>query len=91
MYLRQLALVVISSALLGVAAPCVKSQEAVAQEPARLVESVDIQGNRRIRDEDILYYTKTRPGQSFSRKQAERDLQSILALGFFIQKRRACS
>jgi outer membrane protein insertion porin family len=54
-----------------------------AQDTQRLVESVDIQGNRRLRDEDILYYVQTRAGDPFSQQQVERDLQAILALGFF--------
>lgn len=70
-------------------------QSARAQEPTaapptqtptaqtRLVESVDVSGNRRLRDEDILYYVQTRAGESFSAQQVERDLQAILALGFF--------
>ena len=33
-----------------------------AQQNQRLVESVDITGNRRLRKDDILYYIQTRPG-----------------------------
>ncbi|HEX8921920.1 MAG TPA: POTRA domain-containing protein, partial [Pyrinomonadaceae bacterium] len=55
-----------------------------AQQPQqRLVENVDIQGNRRLRDEDILYYVQTRSGDTFNAAQVERDFQAILALGFF--------
>jgi outer membrane protein insertion porin family len=49
----------------------------------RLVESVDIQGNRRLRKEDILYYVQTRPGDVYNPQQVQRDLQAILAYGFF--------
>ena len=49
----------------------------------RLVESVDITGNRRLRKDDVLYYVQTRPGDPFSEAQVQRDLQAILALGFF--------
>jgi outer membrane protein insertion porin family len=49
----------------------------------RLVESVDIQGNRRLRDDDLLYYIQTRPGDVFSADQIQRDLQALLALNFF--------
>ncbi len=49
----------------------------------RLVESVDIQGNRRLRDEDLLYYIKTRPGDVFNPQQLERDLKELLSLNFF--------
>ena len=32
----------------------------------RLVESVDITGNRRLRKDDILYYVQTRPGDPYN-------------------------
>jgi outer membrane protein insertion porin family len=54
-----------------------------AKQNQRLVESVDITGNRRLRKDDILYYVQTRPGDPFSEQQVQRDLQAILALGFF--------
>ncbi|MCA1603513.1 MAG: outer membrane protein assembly factor BamA, partial [Acidobacteria bacterium] len=49
----------------------------------RLVESVDITGNRRLRKDDVLYYVQTRAGDPFNEEQIQRDLQAILALGFF--------
>lgn len=49
----------------------------------QLVESVDIQGNRRLRDEDLLYYIKTRPGDAYDQAQLERDLKELLSLNFF--------
>ncbi len=49
----------------------------------QLVESVDIQGNRRLRDEDLLYFIKTRPGDTYSQAQLERDLKELLSLNFF--------
>jgi outer membrane protein insertion porin family len=49
----------------------------------RLVENVDIVGNRRLRKDDILYYIQTRPGDPFNEQQVQRDLQTILQLGFF--------
>ncbi len=60
-----------------------------AQEPAapqtqqRLVESVDIAGNRRLRDEDLLFQIQTRVGDVFNQAQVERDLQALLNLTFF--------
>jgi outer membrane protein insertion porin family len=51
--------------------------------PQRLVESVDIIGNRRLRKDDILYYIQTRAGDNYNEAQVQRDLQAILALGFF--------
>ncbi len=49
----------------------------------QLIESVDIQGNRRLRDEDLLYYIKTRPGDVYNQAQLERDLKELLSLNFF--------
>lgn len=49
----------------------------------QLVESVDIQGNRRLRDEDLLYYIKTRQGDPYDPAQLERDLKELLSLNFF--------
>ncbi|HXG86628.1 MAG TPA: outer membrane protein assembly factor BamA [Pyrinomonadaceae bacterium] len=49
----------------------------------QLVETVDIQGNRRLRDEDLLYYIKTRPGDVYNQAQLERDLKELLSLNFF--------
>ena len=54
-----------------------------AQQNQRLVENVDIVGNRRLRKDDILYYIQTRPGDPFNEQQVQRDLQTILQLGFF--------
>jgi outer membrane protein insertion porin family len=54
-----------------------------AQQTQRLVESVDITGNRRLRKDDILYYVQTRPGDPYNEQQIQRDLQAILTLGFF--------
>ena len=57
-----------------------KSNETNQQQ---LVESVDIQGNRRLRDDDLLYYIKTRPGDVYNPAQLERDLKELLSLNFF--------
>ena len=54
-----------------------------AQQNQRLVESVDIVNNRRLRKDDILYYVQTRPGDPYNEQQIQRDLQAILNLGFF--------
>lgn len=55
-----------------------------AQQPQqKLVEEVDIIGNRRLRKDDIIYYIQTRPGDPYNPAQVERDLQTILSLGFF--------
>ncbi|MFS8084980.1 MAG: outer membrane protein assembly factor BamA, partial [Acidobacteriota bacterium] len=70
--------VVIGTAVLFLAEP-VRAQ----QPPPRLVENVDIIGTRRLRKDDIIYYIQTRPGDTYNPDQVARDLQTILALGFF--------
>ena len=57
--------------------------EAQQTQPQRLVESVDIIGNRRLRKDDILYYIQTRPGDPYSEAQVQRDYQTLLQLTFF--------
>lgn len=54
-----------------------------APKAQQVVESVDIQGNRRLRDEDLLYYIKTRPGDVYDPAALERDLRELLSLNFF--------
>src|SRR5688500_9968489 len=49
----------------------------------QIVESVDISGNRRLRDEDLLYYIKTRQGDVYDPAALERDLKELLSLNFF--------
>jgi outer membrane protein insertion porin family len=49
----------------------------------QIVETVDIQGNRRLRDEDLLYYIRTRAGDTYDPAALERDLKELLSLNFF--------
>src|ERR1051325_1853492 len=49
----------------------------------RIVENVDIIGNRRLRKDDILYYIQTRPGDVYNEEQVQRDYQTLLSLSFF--------
>lgn len=49
----------------------------------QIVETVDIQGNRRLRDDDLLYYIKTRAGDTYDPAALERDLRELLSLNFF--------
>jgi outer membrane protein insertion porin family len=78
---RGLLLIFLSGIVLlhSISAP----RTASAQQSQRLVESVDVLNNRRLRKDDILYYVQTRPGDPFNEQQIQRDLQAILALGFF--------
>lgn len=49
----------------------------------RLVEELDIMGNRRMTKEQILPMIKTRPRDIFNQDQVQRDLTAILATGNF--------
>src|SRR5437762_13869044 len=76
---RIFALLALVSAFMGVGALAGRAQQPQQQ----VVESVDIQGNRRLRDEDLLYYIKTRPGDIYDPAALERDLKELLSLNFF--------
>jgi outer membrane protein insertion porin family len=54
----------------------------VAQQ-SKLVENIDIQGNRRLTDQELLRHIKTRVGEQFNEKKMQNDLESLLKLGFF--------
>ncbi len=72
--------------LLNLALPAVSAgaqEPAPAQEERKLVEDVQIEGNRRLRDEDILYHIQTRPGDVYNAAQIQRDYQALLNLPFF--------
>src|ERR1700694_1755259 len=73
----------ILSVVIGTAALFLAEPVRAQQTPPRVVENVDIIGNRRLRKDDIIYYIQTRPGDQFNPAQVERDLQTILSLGFF--------
>ena len=78
----------LAAALLGqvgqLGLPAAPAQEpAAAPQQQRLVETVDIQGNRRNRDEDLLYYVQTRPGDPYNQDQVQRDFRTLMDLGFF--------
>jgi len=63
-----------------------RAQEPVAPAPSsaqRLVEDVEITGNRRNRKEDLLYYVTTRQGDPYNEAQVQRDFQALMSLGFF--------
>ena len=73
------------SLLTAISATFVSPGRVLAQQtqPQRLVESVDIIGNRRLRKDDILYYIQTRPGDPYNVDQVQRDYQTLLSLTFF--------
>ena len=49
----------------------------------RLVESVDIIGNRRLTTKQVFFWIETRPGEPYSEEQLKRDFQAVLASGYF--------
>jgi outer membrane protein assembly factor BamA len=61
--------------------PAMRSAE--APQSKRLVEAVEVVGNRRLTAKEILSKVETRPGEPFSDKRSQRDLQKLLALGVF--------
>jgi outer membrane protein insertion porin family len=79
---RVVWLAVLSIAI-GTASLFVASRVRAQQPQQRLVDEVDIQGNRRLRKDDILYWIQTRPGDAYNPDQVARDLQALNALGFF--------
>jgi outer membrane protein insertion porin family len=73
------------SLMVGITATFATPGRVIAQQtqPQRLVESVDIIGNRRLRKDDILYYIQTRPGDPYNEETIQRDYQTLLSLTFF--------
>src|SRR6202008_5049136 len=71
--------------LAGISATFVSPGRVLAQQTQsqRIVESVDIIGNRRLRKDDILYYIQTRPGDPYNVDQVQRDYQTLRSLTFF--------
>ncbi|HEU5132239.1 MAG TPA: POTRA domain-containing protein, partial [Pyrinomonadaceae bacterium] len=60
-----------------------QTQPPPSTQQQRVVENVDIIGNRRLRKDDILYYIQTRPGDPYNVEQVQRDYQTLLSLTFF--------
>jgi outer membrane protein insertion porin family len=79
---RVVWLAVLSIAI-GISSFFIASRVRAQQPQQKLVEEVDIIGNRRLRKDDIIYYIQTRAGDPYNPAQVERDLQTILSLGFF--------
>ena len=83
MHSYRASLLVFLSAFCGIITVFGISQPVQAQQTQRIVESVDVIGNRRLRKDDILYWVQTRQGDPYNVEQVERDYQAILQLGFF--------
>jgi outer membrane protein insertion porin family len=73
-------------AIIGAIVILMASGSLQAQRARRLVEEVGVIGNRRLAKEDIFKHIKTRPGEPYSSKRVQRDLQAILSLGLFEKK-----
>src|SRR4026209_449085 len=69
--------------LLGILVSVATPPRVAAQTQQRLVENVEIIGNRRLCKDDILYYIQTRPGDVYNVEQVQRDYQALLSLTFF--------
>jgi outer membrane protein insertion porin family len=83
-YKRRVLLLLFLLSLIGLISTLFyTSRKVSAQSNQRVVESVDIQGNRRNRDQDLEYYIQTRPGDVYNERQAQKDLQTLLDLGWF--------
>ena len=76
-------IILISSLLLAVFSAFLLVPNVVAQQQGKLIEILDIQGNRRLTDEEILKHIRTRPGERLDEKQLQADLQSLLKLNLF--------
>jgi len=63
--------------------PQPQPQQSPAAQQQRIVEFVDFEGNRRLRDEDLLYYVQTRIGDPYTELRVQNDLKTLLALPFF--------
>src|SRR3954464_1050804 len=75
-------LMLLDAALLPVAARAQEPQQQPTSQQ-KLVEDVQVEGNRRQRDEDVLYHIQTRKGDVYNPAQVQRDLQALLNLPFF--------
>lgn len=84
--LSAIGLVFLSLALLltpVLAREAASAKPVLSESSQQIVETVDIQGNRRLRDDDLLYYIKTRPGDVYDPAALERDLRELISLNFF--------
>lgn len=53
------------------------------QHQPQLVESINVVGNRRLTDTEILKHVKTRAGDPYDPGQVQHDLQTLINLGIF--------
>ncbi|HEY9501670.1 MAG TPA: POTRA domain-containing protein, partial [Pyrinomonadaceae bacterium] len=82
-WLVFLGLFALITAVFATTTGVIAQQTQTPTQSQRLVENVDIIGNRRLRKDDILYYIQTRPGDPYNEDQIQRDYQTLLSLTFF--------
>jgi outer membrane protein assembly factor BamA len=68
--------------LLSLAAVAPARQQRPPQQRV-LVEAVEIEGNRRLTDEELFARVRIRPGDTYDERRVQRDFQSLLDLGIF--------
>jgi outer membrane protein assembly factor BamA len=68
---------------LWAAAPARRQPPPPTRQTRVLVEAVEIEGHRRLKDEEVLKHIRVRPGDPYDERQALRDLQSLYDLGIF--------
>jgi len=61
---------------------------AAKEAEGRLVDFLEIVGNRRLTDKEVLECIQTRPGEAFSVERIKKDLAAILATGQFDKRLR---
>ncbi|HUE81272.1 MAG TPA: outer membrane protein assembly factor BamA [Pyrinomonadaceae bacterium] len=83
MHLYRAVVLIFLSVLIVFVSILAAPESVSAEQSQRLVEQVDIIGNRRLRKDDLLYYIQTRPGDPYNEQQVQRDFQTLLQLGFF--------
>ncbi len=83
MHSYRACMLILLSTIIYLASAIAAPGRANAQQTQRLVESVDIIGNRRLRKDDLLYWVQTRQGDPYNEQQVQRDLLTLLQLGFF--------
>jgi hypothetical protein len=54
-----------------------------AKAAGRLIEELDVMGNRRLTKEEVMARIKSRPGEVYNSEQIQKDLLAILATGNF--------
>ena len=56
---------------------------ALAQQEGEVIHSIEIQGNKRVDDSNILYYIKSKVGEPISSLRIRKDIENIYGLGQF--------